>query len=448
MGDHRRRAAIAVTVGAVLAGPAAAQEPELFVGSASELFTNLTLIDGRGGSPQPNASILVWNGRIQGAGPRSSMQVPQGTQIVDLEGAFVVPGYIDVYAAPRDSATLAGMLTAGITGVREAAMPLDLFEAHGREVAGDGPRPTVFIGGPILEGPGGSSAMPDGSVGLTIPSPDAIDEAVERLVDDDARFVSVAASIPPEWVRDISRAARRGDAPVWVEQRTEGWLLALRMGAEVAGPLVSLDPDLVDETNRAAYAALLARSPAAALAEWLRLLDPNGPEVETAISALLSRDAALAPLLAATEAPVRCVSPGDGCDGWSDAERDAFLSLWPAALELTGRMHDQNVRLLVGSGVPSSPHSPARFHRELELLVDAGIAPLDVLSMATRNGAIALGELHRRGTIERGKVADFVILGADPTADIRNARQIRAVVLDGRGWLPLPEGGFQRVRWR
>jgi hypothetical protein len=45
-------------------------------------------------------------------------------------------------------------------------------------------------------------------------------------------------------------------------------------------------------------------------------------------------------------------------------------------------------------------------------------------------------------------VADFLILGADPTLDIRNARQIQAIVLDGRGWVPLPEGGFQRIRFR
>jgi len=79
--------------------------------------------------------------------------------------------------------------------------------------------------------------------------------------------------------------------------------------------------------------------------------------------------------------------------------------------------------------------------------VEAGVPPIDVLSMATRNGAIALNELHRRGTIEADKAADFVILAADPTVDIRNARQVRAIVLDGRGWVPLPEGGFQRIRF-
>ncbi len=321
------RIVLALALCAVLASGVAGQDPQSFIGSASELYTNLTLIDGRGGPPQPNSAILVWNGRIRSAGARSSMQVPQGTRIVDLEGAFVVPGYIDVHAAPRDSATLASMLSAGITGVREATMPLDRFVTLGRRSLADGPLPTVFIGGPILEGPQGTG-------GLSILSPGDIDAVVHRLVrEDHAEFVSVAESVPAEWVRDIARAARRGDAPVWVEARTRGWLMSLRMGADVAAGLVSLDPDLVGEATREAYDATLTRSPTAALGEWLELLDPRGPEVETAISALLSRDAAVIPLLATTEAPVRCVSAGEGCGGRSEAERAEVLGRWPIALE-------------------------------------------------------------------------------------------------------------------
>lgn len=399
-----------------------AQDPELLVGPASELYTNLTLIDGRGGDPQPNAAILVWNGRIRQAGPRSSIQEPQGTQVIDLEGAFVVPGYIDAHSAPRDSATLANMLAAGITGVREAAMPVERFTRFGRDVPFDDPRPTVFIGGPVMEGP-------DGAGGLTMASDDEVRATVERLIDEyDARFLSVGPTVPPAWVREIARASRSGDASVWVEQRSDGWLTALRMGADVTAGLVSLDPDLVGAEHREDYRETLARSRTDALDEWLSLVDPGGAEVQTAVSALLSRDAAIIPLLSTVD--------------------HETTTHWPVALTLTRMLYQENVRLLAGSGVPAGAASAGRFHRELELLVEAGVPPIDVLSIATRNGAIALGELHRRGTIEADKAADFVILGADPTADIRNTRRIRAIVLDGRGWVPLPQGGFERIRFR
>lgn len=434
------RAVLSALIGLGASASLAAQDPDQFIGATSELFTNLYLIDGRGGPPQDNAAILVWNGRIRGVGPRSSLQVPQGTQVVNLEGAFVIPGLIDAHAAPRDSATLAGMLALGITGVREAAMPRDRFEARGRDQLAGGPLPNVFIGGPMLVGPGGHG-------GLSIGSEDEIERAVDRLVDDGARFISVAPSVPPPWIRDIARTAREHDAGVWMEGRADGWLLTARYGADVVSGVVSLDPDMLPEDVRPVFASALAERPSAALGTWLDLVDPAGAQMDLAISALLSSDAAVVPLLAATEAPLRCVSDGTGCGGRTDAERAGVLDHWPAALEIVRQLHEQDIRLLVGSGVPSGEESGARFHREMQLLVEAGVPPIDVLSMATRNGAIALGELHRRGTIEAGKQADFIILGSDPTADIRNAADVRVVVLRGRGWVAGPDG-FERIRFR
>ncbi len=79
--------------------------------------------------------------------------------------------------------------------------------------------------------------------------------------------------------------------------------------------------------------------------------------------------------------------------------------------------------------------------------MEAGIPPLEVLGMATRNGAIALGQLHERGTIEIGKRADFLVLEANPVADIRNARRISLVVMDGRAWTLGPDDAWRRVRF-
>jgi imidazolonepropionase-like amidohydrolase len=93
------------------------------------------------------------------------------------------------------------------------------------------------------------------------------------------------------------------------------------------------------------------------------------------------------------------------------------------------------VRLLAGSDLPNPWVVPgAGFHRELELLVQAGIPPLEVLSLATRNGAAALG--LDAGTIEPGRRADLVVLEAGPLADIRNTRRIRLVMKEGRVWRP------------
>ncbi|HWB98023.1 MAG TPA: amidohydrolase family protein, partial [Bryobacteraceae bacterium] len=71
-------------------------------------------------------------------------------------------------------------------------------------------------------------------------------------------------------------------------------------------------------------------------------------------------------------------------------------------------------------------------HRELELLVEAGLTPMQVLIAATRNGALALRKLDELGTIEPGKRADLLLLSANPTEDIRNLRKIDRILLDGR----------------
>lgn len=74
----------------------------------------------------------------------------------------------------------------------------------------------------------------------------------------------------------------------------------------------------------------------------------------------------------------------------------------------------------------------ASFHHELFLYQEAGIPPIDILTMATRNGALAPGSEATTGAIESGKQADLVVLGADPIVDIQNARQIEIVFLAGR----------------
>jgi imidazolonepropionase-like amidohydrolase len=71
-------------------------------------------------------------------------------------------------------------------------------------------------------------------------------------------------------------------------------------------------------------------------------------------------------------------------------------------------------------------------HRELELLAGAGIAPLEIIRIATLNGAIFLGREQELGSIEEGKIADLVLLGADPSRDINNAREIVQVIKDGQ----------------
>ncbi len=102
------------------------------------------------------------------------------------------------------------------------------------------------------------------------------------------------------------------------------------------------------------------------------------------------------------------------------------------------RFHERGVRLAVGTDVGMPWITPGvSFHRELELLVEAGIPESDVLRLATQNGAAALGQEDRFGTIASGLFADLVVLKDDPMEDIRNSRSIEAVFKEGRRFDPV-----------
>lgn len=157
----------------------------------------------------------------------------------------------------------------------------------------------------------------------------------------------------------------------------------------------------------------------------------------------LGGDATLLPLFETDQAPERDV-PGWWDAGWRerhpqydpDSEEEAALLVdvyFPGVLGILRAFHERGVRLGVGTDVGNSWMTPGVvYHHELELYQEAGVPPLDVLGLATREGARALGLLDEVGTLEAGKCADLVVLGADPGVDVRNTRAVEAVYLGGR----------------
>jgi imidazolonepropionase-like amidohydrolase len=95
-------------------------------------------------------------------------------------------------------------------------------------------------------------------------------------------------------------------------------------------------------------------------------------------------------------------------------------------------LYDAGARFLAGSDLPALGLQAGRgLHQEMAAMVAAGVTPLDALRAATLHPALALGTADSMGTVEAGKVADLVILDADPLADIRNTERISGVVLRG-----------------
>jgi hypothetical protein len=118
--------------------------------------------------------------------------------------------------------------------------------------------------------------------------------------------------------------------------------------------------------------------------------------------------------------------------GLAHGTRDRRLQELAKYQELTGLLHAANVPLLAGTDAPE-PYCPPGYslHQEMELMVGSGLKPAEVLRAATLNNARALKQQDRLGSVAVGKLADLIVLDADPTADIRNTRKIVRVIRGG-----------------
>jgi hypothetical protein len=161
---------------------------------------------------------------------------------------------------------------------------------------------------------------------------------------------------------------------------------------------------------------------------WLDLVDLNSTEIEEMINALVENDIPVDPTLSIYEAMLK--DDDINQDGFSDSQNQLR---WAKVLQLTKIMYDRGVQMLSGSDIPNFGLVPgASLHNELELLVEAGIKPLEVIEIATNNGATALGIDETVGTIQAEKQADMIILSANPVENISNTKEIEAVIVDGR----------------
>lgn len=426
------------------------------------LVRGATLVDGTGGFPRANVSVLVRNGRIEAVGRLGDLIVPTGTDVVDARGGWLVPGFIDVHVHVRDTSTLEALLAAGITTARSPSSTVREGVDYRKIGKTNGVRlPSLMAAGPVLDAP------PGGWPGSVLVRTEAeIRAAVRAQAEAGVDVVKLYTRLPPDLVASAVAEAHAHDLPVAGDLVRTSWTEAARAGIDHLSHIVSRSPALLPPEVRDTYERDVEDGRAHAYYRWLELLALNGPQVDEMVGALLSRDVTVDPTLAAIEAVLLCA------DSAYVAQRDAYLSsasvegsgleaatacpaergpadyterarsAWPKALELVRLLHRQGVRLTAGSDAPLGGLPPgAAFHRELELLSAAGIPSRHVIRIATANGAVALGVLHEVGTIEPGKRADMVLLEADPLADISNTRAIRWVMLDGRIYRPSSRPG-------
>ena len=404
-----------------------------------EILHGFTLVDGLGGPPVPNAAIAARGTRIVDAGPLEEVlrRVPgAGTALrVDLGGGWVIPGLIDAHvhlatAPDRDAALaeLERLLRSGITAVRDMAgdarllAGLSLESRTGRIVAPDIHFAALVAGPSFFEDPRARSAAeglaPGTAPWLQAVGPDTdIPLAIARAKGTSATGLKIYADLDDTLVRRLTAEAHRQGMLVWAHATVYPArpLAVVRSGVDVvshacpvAWEAMAEVPDLYHHPARPGYERVSAGAPV--FDALLREMADRG----TILDATLAMHSRLegGPAEGAGPAPA---GPLAVCDR-------AFVR------ELVRRAHELGVPIAAGTDFSTPASEPPALFLELRALVEhAGLTPLDAIEAATRVAAASMGLQERVGTLQSGTALTFVLLDADPTADIGNLLSVREV---------------------
>jgi imidazolonepropionase-like amidohydrolase len=418
-------------------------------------ITGVTVIDATGAAPRPGMTVLIADGRIATIG--KDVAIPEKANVVHGAGKFLIPGLWDMHVHWNDAAYLPLFIANGVTGIRIMwGLPHHL-EQRKRIAAGDLLGPRMVIAGPLIDGP-----RPYWRESVAAATAEQGRQAVQRTRAEGYDFVKVYDSLPRAVFFALADEAGKlklplaGHAPaaVGVAAASDA---GQRTIEHLTGMLIGVSS--VEEVLRREFAAAARLGPAAdaAMLRGLgaRMLDTYDAGKAAALYAKLKANGTWqVPTFTVLRFVSHAREPQHAADPrlrympprvrsmWSNDPRTRDLlpedldhqkRIFQRRLELVGEMHRAGVGILAGSDT-LNPWCFAGFslHDELEWLVKAGLSPMAALQAATRDPAIYLGRAQELGTVEQGKIADLLLLDADPAQDIRNTRRIAAVIAGGK----------------
>jgi len=398
------------------------------------------------GSFQADRTVIIDGDSIRSvSGPNTDL--PDGARIVDCRGKYLIPGLIDAHVHLVHLANLSHVtgdqflpmfLANGVTSVRDAGDEIvaESVIARSAELRPE-LCPRVFLASPLID----ADPPLHRDVGYALTDPAKVRPFVDDMVKWNVTSLKIYAGTPRAVGREVIKEGHRA-----------GLKVMAHLGAYSAQDAVLDGVDSLEHIWSVFNYIIPAE--AANQPDHRATLDLHNPQAQSLIAALAKRQVYVDPTLVVFRNMIYLNDldevhnhpdlnrvPRRMLDYWHSYRRSSNLS--PATREarkkeigkyqeLTGLLHRAGVPLLAGTDTPE-PFVPPGFslHQELEMLVSSGLSPAAALAAATINNAKALGQQDRLGTISPGKLADLVVLDADPTVDIRRTRQIHAVVRGG-----------------
>ena len=406
------------------------------------VITGATLINPTPAAPVSNAVIVITGSRITQVGTAASVKPPAGAQVIDAAGKFVIPGLADMHNHLEDGGinqrqnrlgNLGRLLAVGVTTVFDPSVPEDDFA---KLKAAATPDSAAY---PRFFGTGPSITVEGDTLGSQSPKPKTPDEAravVQKLkalsVDaikvarDDLTWASTRAMplMPAEVLQALVDEAHRLQLKVYVHApQLARAREALRAGVD--GLLHGIVDEPIDQ-------------------DFMALLKKNGAPYVPTLG--MFEDVADVSAFARRQSPY-----WDQLGLQPPAIYSAYISGFGVQLfqtllnnSVSTKQHlpvlRANLKQVFDAGIPIVMGTDTGFFGvllgvatplEMELMVEAGLKPADVIRAATINAARMIGRENEQGTIEAGKVADVLILDANPLDNIGAVRRIYRVVKGG-----------------
>jgi imidazolonepropionase-like amidohydrolase len=398
------------------------------------------LFDPVAGVLREGTTVVVSGSRVAAVGKGAATPAPAGAEVVDARGRVLIPGLWDmhVHVDPATDGPL--HLAGGVTSVRDLANDPDALDAlRARIDAGEALGPRIHPAG-LIDGPGPYQGP---TKALAATEAEALDW-VRRYGERGYRHVKLYSSLRPELVAPIAREAHArgmrvsGHVPAFMTAEQ-----AVREGYDEIHHLNMLFLNFFDDVRD-------TRTPArfTAVAERAAGLDLASPPVCALLALLKEKGTTVDPTVAIFEQMFTAlpgqVRPGfetvadrlpplvrrallDGGLPVPEGRAATYRASFDALLRMVKALHEAGIPIVAGT----DDMAGFALHRELELYVRAGLAPAEVLRIATLGAARVAGRGEELGSIERGRLADFVLLDGDPLADISAVRRPSLVVKDG-----------------
>jgi imidazolonepropionase-like amidohydrolase len=396
----------------------AVNEAELPRGTKKIAIVGATVIDGTGGQPLENAVVLIQENKIISVGNSGTINLPKGTEVVDAKGLFLLPGLIDAHFHLDEIKGLPHQfLRNGVTAVRD---PGEWIEMYNDERTAPYAVPRLFLTGPHLDMappayPKDAYVVRDGEEAV---------RGVNKFADQGASAIKIYFRLSLGIMQKVCEAAHKRGLPVTAHLELSDAKDVIAAGADGIEHVTSFGVSLLPAVEAEQYKqAVLADNNARKKGRYevWNTLNIHSGKVDSLLTFLKNQKTFISPTLGVFEYRF-----GEGKN--DTVQANGFQNM----LAFVGRAKKAGVRVVVGSHsmVPYALQGWA-YQREMELLAESGMTSSEIIVAATMENARFFRVDDRLGSIEKGKIADLILVKENPLADIKAMRNIERVMLNG-----------------